>query len=131
MLWSYVYKGDDIDSFKILSETSNTFKTPTMYKIVRIKDNTEIDARGRLSAGQKMLASIIIRLALAQSFSSSFNLLALDEPTSNLDEKNIDGLAEALSKIVEARKNSQLQLIIITHDKRFVDKMNEFGLTGN
>ena len=64
------------------------------------KDNVEMDMRGRCSAGQKVLASIIIRLALAESFSSNCGILALDEPTTNLDAENIKALSSALSEYV-------------------------------
>lgn len=46
----------------------------------------DVDMRGRCSAGQKVLASILIRIALAQVFGENFKILALDEPTTNLDE---------------------------------------------
>ena len=62
------------------------------------KDNTEMDMRGRCSAGQKVLASIIIRLALAESFGTNCGILALDEPTTNLDQANIQALAAALAE---------------------------------
>lgn len=60
------------------------------------KDQVEMDMRGRCSAGQKMLASIIIRLALADSFGQNCGILALDEPTNALDTENIDALAASL-----------------------------------
>ena len=45
--------------------------------------------KGRCSMGQKVLASIIIRLALAEVFSINCGILALDEPTTNLDRGHI------------------------------------------
>ena len=45
----------------------------------------------------QMLASLVIRLALAETFSINCGVLALDEPTTNLDDKNIETLVEALS----------------------------------
>lgn len=45
-----------------------------------------------------MLASIIIRLALAETFSYECGVLALDEPTTNLDDDNKEGLAQALAE---------------------------------
>ena len=39
----------------------------------------------RCSAGQKVLASLIIRLALAETFAENCGIIALDEPTTNLD----------------------------------------------
>src|SRR5687767_13849137 len=78
--------------------------------------------RGRCSAGQKVLSSIIIRLSLAETFCSNCGILALDEPTTNLDADNIEGLANALMEIIESRKNQDsFQLIIITHDEQFVN----------
>ena len=66
-----------------------------------LKGDTALDMRGRCSAGQKVLASIIIRLALAETFCVNCGLLALDEPTTNLDKDNIEGLAQALADIVK------------------------------
>lgn len=68
--------------------------------------DTEIDMRGRCSAGQKVLASIIIRLALAESFSANCGILALDEPTTNLDAENVLSLAESLSEYVSLLSRS-------------------------
>ena len=67
-------------------------------QVVMIKDQVEMDMRGRCSAGQKMLASIIIRLALSDSFGQHCGILALDEPTNALDTENIDALAMSLAE---------------------------------
>lgn len=48
--------------------------------------------RGRCSAGQKVLACLIIRLALAETFCLNCGILALDEPTTNLDAGEAVGL---------------------------------------
>ena len=82
--------------------------------------------RGRCSAGQKVLASLVVRLALAETFCHNCCVLALDEPTSNLDERNIKGFTEALGRIVNDRrkaKNSGFQLIVISHDNDFIDDL--------
>ena len=108
------------------------------------KDQVEMDMRGRCSAGQKMLASIIIRLALSDSFSHNCGILALDEPTNALDTENIDALAASLvewvrnrhfrridfdldiaSIINERKSHSNFQLIIITHDENFLRKLGQ------
>ena len=44
----------------------------------------------------QVLASLIIRLALAETFCLNCGILALDEPTTNLDRENIESLAYAL-----------------------------------
>lgn len=46
----------------------------------------------------QVLASIIIRLALAETFCKNCGILALDEPTTNLDEENANSLADVLTK---------------------------------
>ena len=66
-----------------------------------------------------MLACLVIRLALAESFCVNCGILALDEPTTNLDAANSASLAEALRNIMESRKaQTNFQLVVITHDER-------------
>lgn len=90
-----------------------------------IKQDVEMDMRGRCSAGQKVLASIIIRLALAECFGTNCGLIALDEPTTNLDRDNIRSLAESLHDIIKVRQQqSNFQLIVITHDEEFLRHMH-------
>ena len=108
-----------------------------------VKQDAEMDMRGRCSAGQKVLASILIRLALAECFGTNCGvcacplkiaanggpanrtqLIALDEPTTNLDRDNIRSLAESLHDIIRARqKQANFQLIVITHDEEFLRYM--------
>ncbi len=77
--------------------------------------------RGRCSAGQKVLGSLLIRLALAEAFCAECGVLALDEPTTNLDNENIAGLAEALADIITERAgHKNFQLIVISHDEHFI-----------
>lgn len=76
--------------------------------------------RGRCSAGQKVLACLIIRLALAETFCLNCGILALDEPTTNLDAANSASLAQALTDIMNSRREQEsFQLIVITHDIKF------------
>ncbi|SOV12182.1 DNA repair protein RAD50, putative [Plasmodium gaboni] len=135
-LWRRVYNSADIDYIYIKSDvqTELTEKSSQRrsynYRVVMVKDNCELDMKGRCSSGQKVLSSIIIRLALAESFSIKCGILALDEPTTNLDKANSRNLASLLANIVELRKNSSsFQLILITHDNYFVDVLSQYGLT--
>ncbi|KAK8428642.1 DNA repair protein Rad50 [Phyllosticta citricarpa] len=115
-LWKKTYQGTDSETTK--SRSYN-------YRVVMVKQDAEMDMRGRCSAGQKVLASIIIRLALAECFGVSCGLIALDEPTTNLDRDNIRALAESLSEIIRVRRQqSNFQLIVITHDEEFLRYMN-------
>jgi DNA repair protein RAD50 len=91
----------DIDKIMIKSDAEGKIsgtKASYNYRVVMFKDTTEMDMRGRCSAGQKVLASIIIRLARAESFGVNCGIMALDEPTTNLDHDNILALAAALSE---------------------------------
>ena len=91
-----------------------------LSRVVMSKNGSELDMRGRCSAGQKVLSSLIIRLALAETFSTNCGIIALDEPTTNLDRENIDSLATALSEIVTKRSGQRnFQLVVITHDEIF------------
>jgi DNA repair protein RAD50 len=88
------------------------------------KGSSSIDMRGRCSAGQRVLASIVIRLALAETFGVNCGCIALDEPTVNLDYKNKKGLAVALAQIISSRSQQQnFQAILITHDEDFVSML--------
>ncbi|EGG19489.1 DNA recombination/repair protein [Cavenderia fasciculata] len=124
-LWQSTYKGNDIDTIEIRSEEATGAKKTLNYRVVMVKGEVELDMRGRCSAGQKVLACLIIRLALAENFCSSCGILALDEPTSHLDRANIESFATGLLNIIEARKNQRgFQLIIITHDEEFVQYLS-------
>lgn len=129
-LWRATYQGTDIDTIAIRSENENpaTNSSATRrsynYRVTMVKQDTEMDMRGRCSAGQKVLASIIIRLALAESFGVNCGLIALDEPTTNLDSDNIRSLAVSLHGIIKARQaQANFQLIVITHDEEFLRHM--------
>lgn len=68
----------------------------------------------------QVLACLIIRLALAETFCLNCGILALDEPTTNLDADNSGSLAEALRNIMLTRREQEnFQLVIITHDERY------------
>lgn len=122
-LWINTYKGNDIDYIELKSESSET--RAYNYRLVMVKNGIELDMRGRSSAGQKMIASLLFRIALADSFSTGCNIFALDEPTTNLDRENIESLAFTLSSIIKNRHNTQF--IVITHDEEFVQLLNREG----
>lgn len=127
-LWRSIYRGCDIDTVELKSEVDGVAATASgaskrnyNYRVVMKRGNNEIDMRAKCSAGQKVLASVVIRVALSEAFSSDCGVLALDEPTTNLDEDNSRSLAEALRDLIAARKNSRsFQLVVITHDEQFV-----------
>lgn len=124
-LWQKTYRGTDVDSILIRSDNENAKGNRSYnYRVCMVKQGAEMDMRGRCSAGQKVLASIIIRLALAECFGVNCGLIALDEPTTNLDRDNIRSLAESLHDIIRVRQQqANFQLIVITHDEDFLRYM--------
>ncbi|XP_072171621.1 DNA repair protein RAD50-like [Diadema setosum] len=132
--WRVTYKGSDIDYIEICADdetgAASTTRRTYNYRVVMVKGNTALDMRGRCSAGQKVLASLLIRLALAETFCLSCGVLALDEPTTNLDRDNIESLAHALVEILKSRESQRhFQLLIITHDEDFVEMLGHSDYT--
>ncbi|CAK7328402.1 unnamed protein product [Dovyalis caffra] len=125
-LWQQTYRGQDIDYISIHSDSEGAGTRSYSYKVVMQTGDAELEMRGRCSAGQKVLASLIIRLALAETFCLHCGILALDEPTTNLDGPNAESLAAALHRIMEDRKGQEnFQLIVITHDERFAQLIGQ------
>ncbi|NXK86738.1 RAD50 protein, partial [Formicarius rufipectus] len=126
-LWRRIYRGQDIEYIEIRSDADENVSAADKrrnynYRVVMVKGDTALDMRGRCSAGQKVLASLIIRLALAETFCLNCGILALDEPTTNLDRENIESLAHALVEIIKSRSQQRnFQLLVITHDEDFVE----------
>ncbi|WAQ99404.1 RAD50-like protein, partial [Mya arenaria] len=114
-LWRNTYKGNDIETIEIRSDeddstTSIRTRKTYNYRVVLIKP------------GGVVLASLLIRLALAETFCLNCGILALDEPTTNLDRENIESLAGALVDIIKGRRHQKnFQLVVITHDEDFVE----------
>ncbi|KAJ9527263.1 hypothetical protein QJQ45_025527 [Haematococcus lacustris] len=121
-LWQKTYRGQDIDYVQIKADADGARNYN--YRVVMYNGGAELEMRGRCSAGQKVLACLIIRLALAETFCLNCGILALDEPTTNLDRENSASLAEALRAIMLARKEQEnFQLIVITHDEAFAHQI--------
>ena len=91
-------------------------------------DGAVLSMRGRASAGQRMLASLVIRLALIETFSSS-GILTLDEPTTNLDKDAIRKFAETIVSLAKTARgfNMKTQFVIITHDKEFTEILQDLA----
>jgi DNA repair protein RAD50 len=129
-MWQSIYRGNDIESIAIRAEGGATSNAAYNYRVTMRKDGVELDMATRCSAGQKMIASLIIRLALAETFATNCGIIALDEPTTNLDGFNVDNLSDAINTLVERRKNpgsKPFQLIVISHSNYFVDLLMKGG----
>lgn len=132
--WRLIYIGNDIDYIEIQTDVEDTNEVKKNierrrsynYRLVQSKNSSVIEMRGRCSAGQRVIASLIIRMALAEIFSINCGVIALDEPTTNLDQNNIISLCDALKRTVEERKSqSNFMLIIITHDEYFITALGK------
>ncbi|WFD08302.1 DNA repair protein rad50 [Malassezia vespertilionis] len=128
-LWKKTYQGADIDTILIRSDVEGKVNASGVrsyqYRVVMVKDGAELDMRGRCSAGQKVLACILIRLALADSFGTNTGFLALDEPTTNLDRENVEALAASLVDLIAERQHQHnFQLVVITHDEDFLSRLS-------
>ncbi|KAL6582060.1 hypothetical protein OROMI_006074 [Orobanche minor] len=125
-LWQQTYRGQDIDYISIHSDSDGAGTRSYSYKVLMQTGDAQLEMRGRCSAGQKVLASLLIRLALAETFCLNCGILALDEPTTNLDAPNSESLASALLRIMVDRKGQEnFQLIVITHDERFAQLIGQ------
>ena len=91
-LWTLTYKGEDITNIELVSgqEAGSRATRNYNYRVVMTKGNTQLDMRNRCSAGQRVLASIVIRLALAETFCLNCGCIALDEPTGTYDKSSGD-----------------------------------------
>ncbi|OXA62488.1 DNA repair protein RAD50 [Folsomia candida] len=86
----------------------------------------ELKMRGRSSHGEKILAALIIRCALAKKFGPNCEILAFDEPMGGLDGDMGRGLVDHFSSITD-----KTQVIVTTHSLEFakalVSKGNAVG----
>ena len=90
------------------------------YAVYMVKNHARLQMRSRCSAGQKALAALVIRMALAEAFCTGCGVLALDEPTTNLDQENKVALVYSLVQIIKYRREQKnFQLVVITHDDEF------------
>ena len=127
-LWKKTYQGTDVDTILIRSDTDGKVNASGLrsyqYRVCMVKDGVELEMRGRCSAGQKVLACILVRLALADSFAANCGFLALDEPTTNLDRENVEALAASLVDLIAERRHQRnFQLVVITHDEDFLSRL--------
>lgn len=122
--WRQIYQGGDVDTIELVDEEIKKGKDKRTfnYYIAMRKKGLRMKMREKSSAGQKALASIILRMTLAELFVKDFAFITLDEPTANLDLANVQSLAKAIGTYVKRRtkKGANIQWIIITHDENLL-----------
>lgn len=126
--WRQIYQGADIELIELVDEEITKGKDVKAYNyyIAMRKSGIRMKMREKASSGQKALASIILRMTLAELFVKDFAFIALDEPTANLDLKNVQSLAKAIGNYVKrkAKRGFNIQWIIITHDELFLRSLD-------
>jgi DNA repair protein RAD50 len=121
-LWRNVYNGNDVDYVEIKVDfvSSREKKRNYFYRVVQVTGARELDMQGHCSAGQKFLACLVIRMALAELSSPGCGILALDEPTTSLDRETVQNLSDTLSRVVNVKGENNFQLLVVTHDEEFL-----------
>ena len=110
-LWNYIYPYEDYIGIR--------FKIENRDYLLQLCDlkNRWVNVEGFSSGGERSIASLVMRIALSIVLAPNLKLLALDEPTHNLDSNTIKNLTEILrTKIAELLD----QIFIVTHDERLI-----------
>ncbi|TXG72647.1 hypothetical protein EZV62_001226 [Acer yangbiense] len=76
-LWQQTYRGQDIDYISIHSDSEGAGTRSYSYKVVMLTGDAELEMRGRCSAGQKVLASLIIRIMEDRKGQENFQLIVI------------------------------------------------------
>jgi len=111
-VWNQLYPYDKWTSVR-LNVDENDY-------VLQLKDvdGNFVNVAGFASGGERMLACLSLRIAFAKVMAPNLNILILDEPTHNLDEK-------AISTFVDVLRDNQLgfldQLFIVTHDEKLAE----------
>ncbi|MGC8495619.1 MAG: AAA family ATPase [Candidatus Micrarchaeia archaeon] len=110
-LWPELYPYEDYVSIRLKAESDDYSLEAALYN--KKGDNTWVDVNSIASGGERSVASLAMRIALAMVVVPNLKWLILDEPTHNIDEsgisKLIDVLGNSMPKIVD-------QIFVITHD---------------
>lgn len=110
-IWEYVYPYEDYVGIRFRIESRDY-----LLQLCDLRNNW-INVEGFSSGGERAIASLVMRIALAIVLAPKMKLLILDEPTHNLDSNTIKKLTEILrTKVVEFLE----QIFIVTHDERLI-----------
>ena len=111
-LWTQLYPYDKWTSIRLdASEEDYVLQ-------LKEREGLWVAVAGFASGGERMLANLVLRLAFAKVLAQGMNILILDEPTHNLDDKAISTLVE----VIQNRLSGFLgQLFIVTHDEKLAE----------
>ncbi len=105
-IWEIFYPYEDYQDIRLFPEDN--------YSLKLLNSEGEwVNAESFVSGGERMMAALTLRLAMASILSPSFKMIILDEPTHNLDSTGVEELGRMLK---ERMKKILEQTILITHD---------------
>ncbi|MEB3779169.1 MAG: SMC family ATPase [Desulfurococcales archaeon] len=114
-----------LDSFNldpVRVEIRDTDRGPTINVITRAASERSISM---LSGGERTSIALAYVLALNKMMGSRIGFLALDEPTSELDQERRETLVDILSGLAQSSSLGIInQLIVVTHHEEVIDKMD-------
>jgi DNA repair exonuclease SbcCD ATPase subunit len=109
-IWSYAYPYSDYERVRLIGgEGSYSFE---VFANGEWKDISVV-----ASGGEKTIAAIALRIALAAVLAPQMGCIVLDEPTHNLDGNGIDRLSSLIKDRLPALVD---QFVIVTHDDRLM-----------
>ncbi|MGC8572300.1 MAG: AAA family ATPase [Candidatus Micrarchaeia archaeon] len=107
-LWPRLYPYKDYSAVRLTADVNDY-----LLEVNTSSNNTWVQVDGIASGGERSIACLILRIALAMVIVPNLRWIILDEPTHNIDSngisKLIDVFGNELPNIVE-------QVFIITHD---------------
>lgn len=101
---------NDID-FGLRWDTNDPWSFRVIFADGKIQPAT------RLSGGEKVMLSLLLRLVINQLTSPFINFLVLDEPTAGLDDLNLKRLSTIFRVAQSTASKLGLQIILITHEQ--------------
>ncbi len=111
--WSSIYPYGDFSGVRFTIEQEGAAKGD--YSLQLHEKGGWVDVEGMASGGERSLACLALRIALARVLVPNLRWLVLDEPTHNLDDRGISELAIALRERIAGIID---QAILITHEER-------------
>ena len=114
--WMQIYPYDTWSGLRI-STVNNDYTIQ-----LKEAEGDWMNVSGFASGGERMLASLAVKISFARVLAPNLNMLILDEPTHNLDETAVRNFISVLNeKIIEHID----QLFIITHDERLAESASK------
>jgi len=111
-LWNTLYPYQDFVSIKLNAEEGDYILQ------LQGRDGIWVNVEGNVSGGERSIACLALRIALALALAPQLRILVLDEPTANLDAKAISELTitlrERISEFID-------QTFLITHQPELED----------